>query len=338
MRHFTAQSWQQQRLGRLNLHSLSREAKARLRWIEWHARNGSNVSLTCRRFHVSRSTLYRWLKRYETHNLASLEGRPSRPKRVRRPSWTTAEVLAVKGLREQYPVWGKMKLKVLLAREGMLLSASKVGRILSLLKRRGELREPLKRSLRRHRRGKRPYATRKPKDYVARAPGDIVQVDTMDVRPEPGVVLKQFTAVDVVSRWSVPTVVSGASATLAKRALAQLIERTPYPIKAIQVDGGSEFMADFEEDCQKRGLRLFVLPPRSPKLNGAVERANRTYREEFYECSDVRPTVEGFRPALRHYEHIYNFVRPHQSLDYLTPAEGLREWAATKRKEVSRTC
>src|SRR6516164_9619385 len=51
----------------------------------------------------------------------------------------------------------------------------------------------------------------------------------------------------------------------------------PFPIRALQVDGGSEFAAEFEQACQQRGLYLFVLPPRSPKLNGAVERANRTH-------------------------------------------------------------
>jgi len=51
------------------------------------------------------------------------------------------------------------------------------------------------------------------------------------------------------------------------------------------VDGGSEFAADFEQACQQCGLRLFVLPPRSPKLNGAVERAQRTHTEEFYQVT-----------------------------------------------------
>ena len=40
---------------------------------------------------------------------------------------------------------------------------------------------------------------------------------------------------------------------------------------------GSEFMAGFETACQQRGIRLFVLAPHSPKLNGCVERANRTH-------------------------------------------------------------
>jgi len=51
----------------------------------------------------------------------------------------------------------------------------------------------------------------------------------------------------------------------------------------MMVDGGSEFYLHFEEECQRRKIRLFVLPPKSPKLNGCVERARRTHTEEFYE-------------------------------------------------------
>ena len=59
----------------------------------------------------------------------------------------------------------------------------------------------------------------------------------------------------------------------------------PFPVRSIQVDGGSEFEALFEEECQRRGIKLFVLPLRSPKLNGGVERARRTHTEEFYEVT-----------------------------------------------------
>lgn len=185
--------------------------------------------------------------------------------------------------------------------------------------------EALRRFSARRRQWKRQYATRKPRDYEAKLPGDIVQIDTMDVRPEPGIVLKQFTTVDVVSRWSVPTIASNATALLATRALDNLIERTPFPIKAIQVDGGSEFMAEFEDACKQKGILLFELPPRSPKLNGRVERANRTYREEFYHCSDATPTVAGLATHLALWEHTYNHVRPHQALGMLTPAEFLSQ-------------
>jgi transposase InsO family protein len=304
---------------------LSAEAERRLKMIDWHLANGENVSRTSRHFTISRQTFYRWLQRYNPRDLRTLEDRSSRPRRCKQPTWTKEEVLAVKELRERHPAWGKLKLVVLLARQGLHLSASRVGRILAYLKRTRQLIEPLRRFSARRRQWKRQYATRKPKAYEARLPGDIIQLDTMDVRPEPNIVLKQFTAIDVVSRWSVPTIASHATANLATRALEAIIARCPFPIRAIQVDGGSEFMAGFEDACREKGILLFELPPRSPKLNGRVERANRTYREEFYNCSTATPTVAGFRTELRRWEYIYNHVRPHQALGQLTPAQYLAQ-------------
>lgn len=313
----------QLRVAGLDLRDLSAEARRRLKWFDWHRTHGENVSLTCRHFAISRETFYRWWRRYDPHDLSSLEDRSSRPKHCRQRTWSTEEVVAVRRLRERFPFWGKMKLVILLAVQGLTLSASRVGRILQHLKRSRQLREPLRRTSARRRTWKRHYAIRKPKEYQPRAPGDLIQIDTMDVRPEPGVILKHFTTVDVVSRWSVPSIASNATATLAVRALDQLIARSPFPVRAIQVDGGSEFMADFESACQERGIALFVLPPHSPKLNGRVERANRTYREEYYDCTNDSPTVAGLTPGLRRAERIYNHLRPHQALGYLTPAQFL---------------
>ena len=95
----------------------------------------------------------------------------------------------------------------------------------------------------------------------------------------PGVVLKHFTARDIISRWDVVDVYSQATASTAAHFLAKLEQRMPFAIKAIQVDGGSEFEAVFEEECQRRDIKLFVLPPRSPKINGYVERAHLRHRK-----------------------------------------------------------
>ena len=104
----------------------------------------------------------------------------------------------------------------------------------------------------------------------------------------------------------------------------------PFPVKAIQVDGGSEVEAIFEEECQKRGINLFVLPPRSPKLNGAVERAHRTHAEEFYEVTENSLALSELREELLEWEQVYNTVRPHQTLGYVTPLKFLEQ-----RKEYS---
>lgn len=319
---------------RLHLAELSAGAKRRLKWFDWHAAHGENVSLTCRHFAISRQTFYRWQRRYKPWDLTTLEDRSSRPTKRRQRTWTTAQVLAVQRLREGHPRWGKAKLCVLLLREGIRLSVSMVGRILSYLKGTGKLKEPRRRTRSQRRRWQRPYATRKPKEYLAVRPGDLVQLDTLDLRLGNSS-LKQFSAVDSISRWSVATVASNATARTARRALEAILERMPFAVRAIQVDGGSEFMAGFEEACKERGILLFVLPPRSPKLNGRVERLNRTYREEHYDCTNVVDfTVAALSPDLRRWEEVYNTVRPHQALGYLTPAEYLTHLT---QEELSRT-
>jgi transposase InsO family protein len=302
--------------------------------LQWYEDHGRNARLTCRHFGVSADTFYRWLGRYQRAGPRALEDRSHRPQRVRQPTWSPELAEAVLTLRERYPRWGKDKLAVLLRKAGCQVSTSMVGRILRRLKQEGrlwetDLRDPciLKR------RQARPYAVRKPRDYQVAVPGDLVQVDTADLRPLPGVVYKHFTARDVVCRWDVLDLHHRATARAAARFLDALQQRLPFPVRAIQVDGGSEFKAEFERACQERGIRLFVLPPRSPKLNGSVERAQRTHREEFYQLVDLPETIGELRQKLRAWEGVYNTVRPHQSLGQQTPAEYCRRWLNTTSVE-----
>ena len=313
------------------LSALSPDARRRLRWFDYYRAHGNNASLTCRHFGIARPTFYRWKRRFDPKNLASLEDRPSKPKHVRRHTWSSELAQAVLALRDRYPAWGKDKLVVLLHREArwrdQKVSTSMVGRILLHLKRTRQLIEPKRSAISvRKRRHKRVYAVRKPKDYSVKAPGDLIEVDTLDVRPLPNVIRKQFTARDLVSRWDVLDIRSTASAKTAAEFIDQILVRMPFSVKAIQVDNGSEFMAEFEESCQKKQIRLFVLPPRSPKLNGAVERAQRTHTEEHWELSTCDTEVEPMRADLRAWEEVYNTIRPHQALDYLTPLEYVTLW------------
>jgi transposase InsO family protein len=238
--------------------------------------------------------------------------------------WRPVDI--VRQLRSKHPRWGKDKLVVLLRHQGLTVSVSMVGRILTRLRNTGQLRQPDLHDPWIVRRTQiRPYAIRKPKDYVPRVPGDLVQIDSADVRLLPGSAhwYKHFSARDVVSRWDVLGVYGRATAITARDFLDAVIERMPGPVRAIQVDGGSEFKAEFEEACREKGLHLFVLPPRSPKLNGCVERAQRTHKEEFYQLLDPPDTLEELRRLLLAHELCYNTVRPHQALGQLTPQQWL---------------
>ena len=305
---------------------ISQDAHKRLKWFDYYYSHGRNARLTCRHFDISPQTFYRWLNRYDPKNLKTLESRPKRPKHVRQPTYGIELVNAVLRLREAYPRWGKDKLAIVLQRENIRVSVSMVGRILKYLKNRGVLREPVTGPISiRKRIRPRPYAVRKPKEYKASLPGDLVQLDTLDVRPLPGVILKHFSSYDVVSRWNVLGIYTQATATTAKHFLDDIERLTPNKIKAIQIDGGSEFQSIFEEDCQRRGIKLYVLPPRSPKLNGGVERANRTHTEEFYEVTDSNFELADIRTKLLQWEQICNTYRPNQALNYLTPQQFLEQ-------------
>lgn len=112
----------------------------------------------------------------------------------------------------------------------------------------------------------------------------------------------------------------GVSSTAASHLLDTIVARMPVPPKVIQVDGGSEFKAVFERACRQRNIRLFVLPPHSPKLNGVVERMNRTSREEIYDLGlDMAMSMEEHNQLLQAQDHIYNHTRPHEALGMQTP-------------------
>jgi putative transposase len=314
---------------------LSQKARQRLKWFDYYSRHDHNARLTCRYFGISPETFYRWKERYNPKHIENLEDLSHRPRHLRQPTYSAELIEAVLRLRGEYPRWGKDKLVILLRREGFTCSASTVGRILRKLRERGVLNEPLPNyiSVRKSQR-QRPYAVRKPKDYVAREPGDIVGLDTLDVRPLPGLVLKHFNARDVISKWDILEAHTRASSHTAAAFIDTLLRRMPFPIKVIQVDGGSEFQDVFEEECRRRGIKLYVLPPRSPKLNGHVERAQRIHTEEFYEVTDTTFDISEPNQALLKWEQVYNTVRPHQALGYLTPQQFLECHQQNQKREV----
>lgn len=308
----------------------SENAKQRMRLLRaWETlqAQGMDAEEAGQIVEVSRATLYRWRKGLREEGWKGLECRSRRPKHLRKHSWSEELIEGVRSLRKLYPCWGKEKIKVLLEEEGLLASVSTVGWVITDLKRRHQIPSVhYRKRWKPRKRVQRPYAVRKPKDYEVEKPGDIIQVDTLDIHPFPAVHFKHFTGRDVISRWDVVEVFRKASSRQAKDFLFNLIRRVPFPVKAIQVDGGSEFMAEFEQACEGLQIRLFVLPPRSPKLNGRVERAHRTHLDEFYAVHEPNGDLEDLNRELRKWEWVYNNIRPHRALDNLSPRKYIERY------------
>lgn len=73
-------------------------------------------------------------------------------------------------------------------------------------------------------------------------------------------------------------------------------------------------MATFEHACAERCIDLYVLPPGSPETNGAVERADSSWRYEFCACYDLPHRLDDLKYLIESFPHLYNHHRPHGAL------------------------
>ncbi len=267
---------------------------------------GATEATALKAIGCSRATPCRWKRRLREQGVRALADRCRRPHRVRRRQWTAAELELVRQARHRFPLWGRAKIRAVLARErGFAPSESATGRMIARLVRTGQA-EPVafyygrtkpKRRRKFDRHAKRwRYGTR------GRKPGQMVQIDHMSVAIEAGFCVKEFKAVCPVSKLCYMRAYSRATAACASKFLDHLIRQAPFDIESVQVDGGSEFMAEFETACQQRGIALFVLPPRSPKYNGCVERANAVSRYEFHQFYAGELSVGALNVELAEFE------------------------------------
>src|SRR4051794_39850665 len=137
----------------------------------------------------------------------------------------------IERLRADHPMWGKRKLAILLRREGIDVSVSMVGRILTKLMARGVVTPVpmLRRKLgpRRLRIMGQRHAKRLPKGMKPIRPGELVQIDTLFVNVAPDKAVKHFTAYDPVAKWTVALVAGRATARCAAALLDKLIAEAP---------------------------------------------------------------------------------------------------------------
>jgi len=296
---------------------LTERAKYKIKILDWHRSHGNNNSLTARHFGISRMTLYRWIKRLKQYGITGLNEESRKPKQLRQPTTSWNMVIKIVQLRKQYPVWSKYKLRVLLAREGILVSASTVGRV---LKRRGLIN--LKISKKRRKAALHPKA-RFPRGLRISQAGDMVQMDTKHIMLPGGKRFYQFTAIDVLTKRKVMRVYPSESSRNGAQFLEECWLGFPFPIKAVQTDNGSTFLKEFDKLCREKGLPHYFIYPRTPKQNTYVEISQGADKKEFYQQGNVCSLLPVMQRKIREWEDIWNNTRPHQALDYLTPSEYL---------------
>ena len=289
------------------MNKAQRDIRRKKRVLEHAARIG-NVRKTCRYFGVARSGFYRWKKAYETdgdEGLINKKPCPYNP-RLRTPPDIVEKVLH---LRRTYHL-GPIRIVWYLERDhGITMCDATVYRI---CRRHGLNRLP-------SRVGRRSVKTHR---YEKQVPGHHVQVDVTFLKlvGKDGKATRryQYTAIDDATRIRALTVYTRHTQKNAIHLLDHVIKRFPFQIHTVRTDRGHEFQAQFHWHLADRGIRHVSTKPRTPRLNGKVERSHRTDKQEFYQLLTYTGDVD-LNAKLNEWENFYNYHRPHGAFHGKTP-------------------
>jgi transposase InsO family protein len=288
----------------------------RCRVIKEASAEARSVARTCRHFGISRQAFYRWKRRFDAQGEAGLWDRSTRPHRS--PTAIAPDIVSkVLYLRQNYH-FGPGRIADYLKRfHQVTLAVSSVHRIL--------LRHDMNRlpANQKH----RPHARRWQR-YEKPLPGHRLQLDVKFLERIPGTRkrLYQFTAIDDCTRIRVLKVYDACNQGTAVRFLDEVLRRLPFRVQVVQTDNGAEFQSHFHYRLEALDIRHAYIKPRTPHLNGKVERSHRIDEQEFYQLLDkdgITDDIHLFNEKLREWEDYYNYHRPHGALDGQTPYERL---------------
>lgn len=283
---------------------MDRARKSRFYWVKLYEKE-KNAGVVCRRCGISRPTLRKWYQRYKKYGVDGLSDLSRRPHNSPNIKVTDELEKLILDLRNTRRLGARRIQNELLRHQEISLSLSTIHRVLT--------RNKVKCL-------KRPRRKKQYKRYSRPIPGDRVQIDTMQVCKG----IYQYTAVDDCSRFRVLGIYKRRTAANTIDFLDRVIEEMPFPIQRIQTDRGTEFFAyKVQKFLKKNSIKFRPVKPRSPHLNGKVERSQRTDVEEFYSVANLNS--EDLAQQLEEWQFFYNWHRPHGSLKAKCPIEIITE-------------
>jgi transposase InsO family protein len=293
----------------------------------------------CKNFNIDRTTLYRWIKRYDG-TLGSLENKPLIHIHEHPNAQTKEEKQAMRDTYIKYPDYGYTELYGLLRREHNykrhFLTMYKYMKTLAPVARTSPIT---------------PYI---PKPYnTPTMLGTKMQLDVKYVPHECYIgtskyqKLYQYTIIDETTRERFLRAYNANngknSADFIKRAIAHF----NYTTNEIQTDNGAEFTAPrgnakkvhlLDVACKKLGIKHSKIKPYTPRHNGKVERSHRTDQERFYKMMRYK-TLADLNKQLVVWCDRYNNTPSRAIKDkyekrrYLSPLDKRAELIATLKEE-----
>lgn len=319
-------------------------AQERLRIIEFYGLHGEKT--TREAFEVGRDTIWIWRKRLKDNrnSISSLIPTPTTPK-TRRTMMVHPKVIAhIRSLRQEHVGLGKEKIKPLLdefcKKEGLpTIKESTIGKTIKrnnfFFQKSGKMyHDP-------NSKWARKEVKRKKRDRVRKPPRPAsfgyIEMDTV-IKFVDGIKAYFLTAIDVKLKFAFSLPYSHLNSRNTVDFFKKLQLVYPVKITTVQTDNGLEFLADFDEYLEKQEIPHVFIYPRCCKINGTIERFNRTIQEEFIdENLHILHDEKLFSSKLIEYLIFYNTQRVHKSLGLKTPMRYLQEQKGLSNNSVTYT-
>jgi len=228
---------------------------------------------------------------------------------LRQPGKDAPVLDAMRRLSSQYPRYGYRRIRIFLEREGLVMSPSRAER----LWRKAKLQLPRKRPRRR--------AAARPRPLPPMAANHVWAYDFVFDACANGQQLKCLTVVDEFTHECLAIDVAGSIRS--RRVidiLARLISLHGAPAY-LRSDNGPEFVSNaLLKWMIDNSIDTALIDPGKPWRNGTNESFNGKFRDECLSVEWFRTRAEA-KVLIESWRQHYNVVRPHMSLNYLTPIE-----------------
>ena len=332
-----------------NRYYLSEVAKKRLKWmyIIYYEEN-NNVSKVASRIGISREWLSKLKSKFEKSGKdpRSLEPNSKRPKdtsnRQRIPKEIENTILEI---RHDYG-WGKKDISAVLKRDYCLqASPSTVNRYLhkhrkicpkiSERNRKAWLEKQMREKLKQTNMTIKYRPPSCLKDYK---PGALIEKDMKLIPTINKRLLNngkyhikdhfnyQHTYIDTFTRIRGLELTKEPDSLEAQLSFNVIKKRLPFQVASINTDNGGENGKNFKKQLACDEVVHFYSRTGTPTDNPRVERSHLTDDNEFWKRGHNCHPFNEQKNALVKWEYIYNYVRPHQALGYLTPIEFYKLW------------
>jgi transposase InsO family protein len=131
-----------------------------------------------------------------------------------------------------------------------------------------------------------------------------------------------MSVIDIYTKYALVVEVNSLSSLNARSVFISYSKVNPARIHTVQTDNGSEFLSHFHKYLEEKNIKHKFIYPRLCKVNGVVERFNRTIQEECIKRSEeLYYDSRAFEKKLTKYLYWYNYKRPHYALGYMSPIQ-----------------